>query len=154
VTRALAALLDQSSTAALVVAACGTIRFANAVARRRLEGLKRELPSLLAERPALAAPHPGLDVTRVELPGAGTHYLVVERCGGRCVAERAHSAAHLWALSAREEEVLRAVCEGLTNKEVGERLGIAEVTVESHMTRLLAKANARSRLELVVKAMR
>jgi DNA-binding NarL/FixJ family response regulator len=37
-------------------------------------------------------------------------------------------------LSAREEEVLRLVLEGLANKQIARRLGISERTVKAHLT--------------------
>ena len=54
--------------------------------------------------------------------------------------------------TARELDVLREMVEGLSNKEIAERLGIAERTVKMHITAMLEKTGFRSRLELAVKA--
>ena len=43
------------------------------------------------------------------------------------------------ALTLRELEVARAVAEGLSNREIGERLRIAEKTVKHHVSEILAK---------------
>ncbi|WP_246155110.1 helix-turn-helix domain-containing protein [Saccharopolyspora hirsuta] len=43
---------------------------------------------------------------------------------------------------------------GRTNRQTGTVLGLSEKTVESHMTRLLAKSGCRSRVGLVVAANR
>jgi DNA-binding NarL/FixJ family response regulator len=52
-------------------------------------------------------------------------------------------------LSERERDVLRLVALGHTNAEVGQLLGIAQRTVESHRTHILRKLDIRSRAELV-----
>ncbi len=57
-------------------------------------------------------------------------------------------------LSPRETEVLRQVAFGLTNKEVGERLGISEETVKTHVARLLAKLAMQNRAQLVAYALK
>jgi DNA-binding NarL/FixJ family response regulator len=51
-------------------------------------------------------------------------------------------------LSAREEEVLRAVARGLTNHEVATELFISLGTVKSHLASLHRKLQARNRVEL------
>jgi two-component system, NarL family, response regulator NreC len=53
------------------------------------------------------------------------------------------------ALSDRERDVLRFVALGHTNSEVGQLLGIAQRTVESHRTHITRKLGIRSRAELV-----
>jgi two-component system, NarL family, nitrate/nitrite response regulator NarL len=50
-------------------------------------------------------------------------------------------------LTAREREVLELVGEGLSNQEIGERLGLAEKTVKHYMTNILGKLHVRSRVE-------
>jgi len=49
----------------------------------------------------------------------------------------------------REIEVLQLVCDGLVNREIGERLFLSEETVKSHVRHLLAKLQARSRAHAV-----
>ena len=50
-------------------------------------------------------------------------------------------------LSARECEVLALVVEGLTNREIGEELGIARNTVKNHLRSIFAKLDVRNRTE-------
>jgi FixJ family two-component response regulator len=52
-------------------------------------------------------------------------------------------------LSGRERDVMRLVVAGLLNKEVGEELGISEITVKTHRGRMMRKMQARSFAELV-----
>jgi two-component system, NarL family, nitrate/nitrite response regulator NarL len=50
-------------------------------------------------------------------------------------------------LTQREREVLELVAEGLSNSEIGERLGLAEKTIKHYMTNILGKLQVRSRVE-------
>ena len=51
------------------------------------------------------------------------------------------------ALSAREEEVLRLVAEGLANKLVARRLSISERTVKAHLTNIFARLGVTDRTQ-------
>jgi DNA-binding NarL/FixJ family response regulator len=57
-------------------------------------------------------------------------------------------------LTEREREILRLVAEGLTNREIGERLHLAEKTVKHYMTNVLGKLHVRSRVEAALLAVR
>jgi len=54
----------------------------------------------------------------------------------------------------REKEILQLLCEGLSNKEIGDALFISERTVLGHKTNLLAKTNTKNSLSLMVYAIR
>ena len=60
----------------------------------------------------------------------------------------------LASLSAREHEVLRGLAEGLSNKEIGRNLSLAEITVKLHVRQILKKMGARNRADAAAKAMR
>ena len=53
-------------------------------------------------------------------------------------------------LSNREDEVARLVAQGLTNRDIALRLGIAEGTVKAHLNHVFEKFQIRSRTELAV----
>lgn len=55
-------------------------------------------------------------------------------------------------LSLREMEVLQLVSLELTNQEIGAKLYISENTVKQHIKKILAKLEARNRVEAVLKA--
>lgn len=57
-------------------------------------------------------------------------------------------------LTRRELDVLQLLAEGLSNKEIAERLGITDHTVKFHVTTILSKLDAHSRTEAVTKAAR
>lgn len=56
-------------------------------------------------------------------------------------------------LSERELEVLRAICQGLTNTEIAGKLFISPRTVEGHRNNMLLKTGAKNTAGLVVYAM-
>jgi len=53
-------------------------------------------------------------------------------------------------LTPREQEVWRLVTAGQSNAEIAAQLMLGEATVKTHVSRLLAKLNARDRIQLVV----
>ncbi|WP_031521231.1 response regulator [Streptomyces sp. NRRL F-5123] len=55
-------------------------------------------------------------------------------------------------LTAREQQVLDAVADGLSNVEIGRRLVIAEATVKTHLLRVFAKLDVSDRTHAVVTA--
>jgi len=57
-------------------------------------------------------------------------------------------------LTPREQEVLKLVAAGFTNKEIGKELSITEDTVKKHMQNILAKLDASSRIGAAIKATR
>lgn len=57
-------------------------------------------------------------------------------------------------LSPREEEVVRLVAEGHTNREIAGILGLAEKTAENHRSNAMRKLGMRDRVELVRYAIR
>ncbi|MDG5490846.1 response regulator transcription factor [Psychroserpens sp. SPM9] len=50
-------------------------------------------------------------------------------------------------ISKREYEVLIGISEGLSNKEIGEKLFVSESTVKTHVSNLLSKLNAKRRTQ-------
>lgn len=55
-------------------------------------------------------------------------------------------------LSIREEQIVRLLMRGRTNREIAEQLHISEKTVKHYMTVLMQKLNVRNRLEVVIAA--
>jgi DNA-binding CsgD family transcriptional regulator len=58
-----------------------------------------------------------------------------------------HAGDELSVLTSREREVLAAVAEGLTNREIGQRLFISERTVGVHVGHIFDKLQVRSRVQ-------
>ncbi len=72
---------------------------------------------------------------------------------GRLLERLRHPAvadARLTALTTREREILDLIAEGLSNKQIGERLFLAEKTVKNYVSALLSKLNMQRRTQAAV----
>ena len=73
---------------------------------------------------------------------------VRERLAGGSVAQPAE------ALTPREQQVIKLIAEGRTNRQIAETLVISEKTVERHRANMLEKLDMRDRVELTRYAIR
>jgi two-component system, NarL family, nitrate/nitrite response regulator NarL len=53
-------------------------------------------------------------------------------------------------LSHREQQVIALVCDGISNKEIAEKLGVTEGTVKIHLHSIYEQLGVRSRIELMI----
>jgi len=81
-------------------------------------------------------------------PVLAARLLAAMRDGGAA----ARQANPLADLSKREEDILRLVAEGRSNKEIGLSLDLQEKTVKHYMTSILQKLHLRNRVEAAVLA--
>jgi DNA-binding NarL/FixJ family response regulator len=84
--------------------------------------------------------------------GAGRQYLdpgVTGRVIGSLHHRQSAPAGKLSALSPREEEVLRLVAWGYSNKEIAARLGLSVKTIETHKANAAQKLKLDSRIDMV-----
>ncbi|GAA3292390.1 hypothetical protein GCM10020218_067220 [Dactylosporangium vinaceum] len=54
-------------------------------------------------------------------------------------------------LTDREEDVMRLLCEGLSNASIAHQLRLTEKTVKNHLNHVFAKLQVRSRTEAVIR---
>lgn len=64
---------------------------------------------------------------------------------------QAAAAAQEWGLTQREQELMDALAEGLSNAAIAARLFLSEKTVKNHLNRIYAKLSVSSRSEAIVK---
>jgi len=57
-------------------------------------------------------------------------------------------------LTPREGEVLRLIGEGLSNREIADRLQVGEATIKTHVNHLFSKTGVRDRAQAVTYAYR
>jgi DNA-binding NarL/FixJ family response regulator len=62
--------------------------------------------------------------------------------------------AELAGLTEQQLRILALLAEGLTNREIGSRLYLAEKTVKNHVTRILAKLGVQRRTQAALLASR
>ncbi|SEH63513.1 AAA ATPase domain-containing protein [Mycolicibacterium rutilum] len=130
-------------------------RFARALA----DGDAAELSAASADFEAIgdliaaldAAGHAALAYRRLELRGsalssAARAAALAERCGAVTPALR--QAGEPLPLTEREAEIVMLIGEGLSNREVADRLTLSVRTVESHIYRAMAKTGTSGRDEL------
>ncbi|MGA9664201.1 MAG: helix-turn-helix transcriptional regulator [Pseudomonas alloputida] len=53
-------------------------------------------------------------------------------------------------ITEREHDIIHCLSKGLTNKEIGQQLGISQHTVRDHLSSVFKKLNIYSRLELAI----
>ncbi|MBH5333945.1 response regulator transcription factor [Streptomyces pactum] len=80
-------------------------------------------------------------------PGATARVMARLRGDGAAPQEQPQGLA---GLTEREREILALVGEGLTNREIGKRLYLAEKTVKNNISRLLAKLGVERRVQAAV----
>jgi DNA-binding NarL/FixJ family response regulator len=135
----------------------------------RLRGLAARLPVLAVlwseeqARDALAAGARGVLLReRLEerfaaaLRAVATGLVVVDEALADAVLRPrpATPASLVEPLTPREVQVLQLVAEGLTNRGIGQRLGISEHTAKFHVNAILGKLGAQSRGEAIAQAAR
>src|SRR5688572_17727751 len=75
------------------------------------------------------------------------------RCIPPAIAARMAERIRHSDLTPREIDVLKLIAKGFSNKQIGERLGIAEATVKNHVVSLLGKLGVQDRTHAVTLAL-
>jgi ATP/maltotriose-dependent transcriptional regulator MalT len=125
-------------------AACGEREAAGAAAAKSLTAAEQLGSEWLAAEVA------GL-IARARLPTAAT---VADHSAGADGNGAAPADADPFGLTPRERQVLAALAEGATNREIAASLYMAEKTASVHVSRILAKLGVRSRTEAAAVAHR
>jgi DNA-binding NarL/FixJ family response regulator len=77
--------------------------------------------------------------------------VLVDRAVSRRVVETAAASANpLAVLSTRERQVLELIADGMTNRQIGEHLELAEKTVKNYVSGLLTKLGMERRTQAAV----
>jgi RNA polymerase sigma factor (sigma-70 family) len=110
--------------------------------QRRAAQARRPLRSALTTFDIIGATR-WAEQARTELRAAG------ERTGTQVPAQQREDAhAALSTLSVQELQIVRMVAEGMSNREIGERLYLSPRTIGSHLYRIFPKLDVTSRTQL------
>ena len=72
--------------------------------------------------------------------------------GSHVVPRQRHAEIFMPPLTVREADVLALMARGLSNPEIGQRLGVSLETVRTHVKHVYMKCNARDRAQAVIAA--
>jgi len=154
---ALVAALDAHAGCAFVFGERGEVSRSNRAGLSFCAADAKELVLELAEGGTWprVVPLRGRDAAYVVRPlvahDAPFYYLAIERHCGQDVATRIATATERWRLSRRQSDTLRLLSQGLPNKLIADRLGIALGTVEIHVSKVLRQAGCDSRAALAAR---
>ncbi len=81
-------------------------------------------------------------------------YYADPRIAGAMLRRRTGRTTDQKELSGREFEIVRLIADGLSNREIGERLSLSEKTVKNHVSHVLAKLKVNARSGIAVYAVR
>ncbi|MGW4031939.1 response regulator [Streptomyces sp. NPDC004838] len=84
-------------------------------------------------------------------PGA-TRHVVDQLAAGRAATRSEQARVRVARLSAREQDVLALLGEGLSNADAGKRLHMSEATVKTYVSRILAKLECDNRVQAALLA--
>ena len=142
---ALDAAMDAIGAPAFLTNATGSVLHANSAGAALLNRDRRATAARISDAP---------DVTVVCNRGQGVRRLVVLHDPGDAAGVRVAAGAKRWGLTARQAAVLNLLASGTPNRTIAAELGIAERTVEAHVTAILDRASVESRSELIAALLR
>jgi DNA-binding CsgD family transcriptional regulator len=143
------ALLDSVAGTAFLVDAGGRVAHANSAGRALLSRDRAQTRAALSDVARSGGER--FQVLRLAAPGFPVHLLVLEKAPAPDAVPRAARMAARLGLTVRQRSVLALLAVGKPNKTIAAELGIAESTVELHVSALFARAECRSRAELVAR---
>jgi two-component system nitrate/nitrite response regulator NarL len=94
------------------------------------------------------------DLLAAALRAATLGLVVLDEAFARSFTPAEPSAELAEPLTPRELEVLQRLTQGLSNKQIAQRLGVSEHTVKFHVNAILGKLGVQSRSEAIVQAVR
>lgn len=147
-TAGLATALEALGRPGLLVDTQGRPVQANTAARALLDADRARVETELRE--ATRNGHPAWRAQPVYVGGVARGFLVTSTKDETSTA-RAALAAKRWGLSRRQTQVLALIVEGASNRAIAAELGIAERTVEVHVTACFDRAGVDSRSALVAR---
>jgi len=110
----------------------GESRLTPQIARKVMDQFRRLAQSSKADPPRGDSPGADPAAARTREPPAATALLVTE------------------ALTDKEEKILELIAEGMSNRQIGATLFLAEGTIKNYVSRIMEKLHANTRTELAI----
>ena len=110
----------------------GESRLTPQIARKVMDQFRRLAQSSKADPPGGDSPGADPAAARTREPAAATAALVTE------------------ALTDKEEKILELIAEGMSNRQIGATLFLAEGTIKNYVSRIMEKLHANTRTELAI----
>ena len=110
----------------------GESRLTPQIARKVMDQFRRLAQSSKADPPGGDSPGADPAAARTREPAAATAALVTE------------------ALTDKEEKILERIAEGMSNRQIGAALFLAEGTIKNYVSRIMEKLHANTRTELAI----
>ena len=110
----------------------GESRLTPQIARKVMDQFRRLAQSSKADPPGGDSPGADPAAARTREPAAATALLVTE------------------ALTDKEEKILELIAEGMSNRQIGATLFLAEGTIKNYVSRIMEKLHANTRTELAI----
>ena len=110
----------------------GESRLTPQIARKVMDQFRRLAQSSKADPPGGDSPGADPAAARTREPPAATALLVTE------------------ALTDKEEKILERIAEGMSNRQIGATLFLAEGTIKNYVSRIMEKLHANTRTELAI----
>jgi DNA-binding NarL/FixJ family response regulator len=94
-------------------------------------------------------------IRALKIVASGSSY-VDPRIAGELLSRRrsGNGKAYVYELTRRENEVICLIAEGLSNKEISDRLRLSDKTVKNHVSHIFSKLNINTRSQAAVHAIR
>lgn len=146
----LPAALEEIPGAAYVIDGAGKLVHANAAGRAAFDATRGAVSEKL-RMATRGREVPGFRVT--PLQGEQVHAAIVVANGTRGTDD-ARAAAERMGLTPAQTRVLDRILRGLSNASIAAELGVAERTIEAHVTAILQKAQVPSRAALIASLLR
>jgi DNA-binding NarL/FixJ family response regulator len=155
------ALLDDGASPDLLLLDINLADMSGIEVLKRLHGRHADIPVVVLsgiEDPPLVEQVLALGAAGFIPKAAGAEVIVAALrlvlAGEVYVPSRMPGARPKLGITPRQAEVLQLVLEGLSNKEIGHTLGLAEQTVKAHVTEILRALDVRTRTQAVTAAAR
>ena len=98
------------------------------------------------------SPHTEIQLFKKALTVVSEGQIWIDNASVRAVLRDGGAISHKGKIShitTREHEVIACICQGLSNKEIAQTLGLSEYTVKAHLNRIFTKLNITSRSKLM-----